>query len=105
MPESARAQRKFSIASIQKPPPKPAKRRCAVFRSDGRTIMVIASKQSSVRSIVPQEITVEKRLAVVEAELANGASRLAGSMKDEPEFAEVLRLGRAIRDADRPADD
>jgi hypothetical protein len=62
------------------------------------------------------QATVEERLAVVEAELAQLKQRLtgkagsttwldrvAGSMKDEPEFAEVLRLGRAIRDADRPS--
>jgi hypothetical protein len=28
-----------------------------------------------------------------------------GSMKDEPAFDEVLACGRAIRQADRPADD
>jgi len=62
--------------------------------------------------------SVEERLAVVEAELAelkqrlNGRTpsttwldRIAGSMRDEPEFAEVLRLGRAIRDADRPSEE
>jgi hypothetical protein len=67
---------------------------------------------------VMSQATVEERLAVVEAELAelkqrlNGRTasatwldRIAGSMKDEPEFAEVLRLGRAIRDADRPAEE
>ncbi len=64
------------------------------------------------------QATLEQRLALVEAELAalkqrlNGETasrtwleRMAGSMKDEPEFAEVLRLGRAIRDADRPAEE
>ena len=64
------------------------------------------------------QATVEERLAVAEAELAelkqrlNGRTayttwldRIAGSMKDEPEFAEVLRLGRAIRDVDRPAEE
>ncbi len=62
--------------------------------------------------------TVEERLAAVEAELAqlkhrlNGRTasstwldRIAGSMKDEPEFAEVLRLGREARDADRPPEE
>ncbi len=28
-----------------------------------------------------------------------------GSMKDEPAFGEVLALGRAIRQSDRPAED
>jgi len=31
--------------------------------------------------------------------------RVIGSMKDEPAFDEVLAYGRAIRQADRPADD
>jgi hypothetical protein len=31
--------------------------------------------------------------------------RVIGSMKDEPAFDEVLAHGRAIRQADRPADD
>jgi hypothetical protein len=31
--------------------------------------------------------------------------RVIGSMKDEPAFDEVLALGRAIRQADRPAED
>lgn len=31
--------------------------------------------------------------------------RLIGSMKDEPAFDEVLALGRAIRQADRPAEE
>ena len=31
--------------------------------------------------------------------------RVVGSMKDEPAFDEVLAYGRAIRQADRPAED
>jgi hypothetical protein len=31
--------------------------------------------------------------------------RVVGSMKDEPAFDEVLAHGRAIRQADRPAED
>ena len=31
--------------------------------------------------------------------------RVIGTMKDEPAFEEVLAYGRAIRQADRPADD
>ena len=56
---------------------------------------------------------VEERLAVLEAEVAalkrtvkpnpNWFDCVAGSMKDDPEFDEVLRLGREIRQADRPA--
>lgn len=28
--------------------------------------------------------------------------KIVGSMKDDPEFAEILKLGREIRQADRP---
>ena len=28
--------------------------------------------------------------------------RISGSFKDDPEFEEVIRLGREIREADRP---
>ena len=31
-------------------------------------------------------------------------SVVAGSFKDDPEFAEIVRLGREIRQADRPRD-
>jgi hypothetical protein len=36
---------------------------------------------------------------------ADWLNRVIGSMKDEPAFDGVLALGRAIRQADRPADD
>jgi hypothetical protein len=61
---------------------------------------------------------IEQRLAVVEAAVrelqrltASGAptpnwlERVAGSMKDEPAFEEVLEYGRAFRQADRPPED
>ncbi len=55
---------------------------------------------------------VEQRLAALERELAelkrgipaagkpDWRKQVAGSFKDEPEFDEVLRLGREIRQAD-----
>ncbi len=62
--------------------------------------------------------TLEKRMtaledAVLELQKAMKArnpapdwlDRVIGSMKDEPAFDEVLALGRAIRQADRPTDD
>lgn len=62
--------------------------------------------------------SIEERLAVVERELAelktrlpperepeNWIEKISGSMKDFPEFDEVLRLGREFRKADRPNDD
>ena len=58
---------------------------------------------------------VEERLALLEKEVAelkrtvrpreNWFDRVAGSMKDDPEFDEVLRLGREIRQAERPDED
>ena len=62
--------------------------------------------------------SIEERLALVERELAelktrlppepkseNWIEKISGSMKDFPEFDEVLRLGREMREADRPKDD
>ena len=65
--------------------------------------------------------TVEDRLSTLEREMAELRRRLAvasppslgtdwlnaiaGSMKDYPEFDEVLRLGRAVRESDRPEDE
>jgi hypothetical protein len=59
-------------------------------------------------------MTIEERLAVLEQDVAelkrraqpsdaaNWLTKVAGSMKDEPDFTEVLRLGREIRRADTP---
>lgn len=59
--------------------------------------------------------SIEQRVAILEREIAElkqritlaGASdtwleRVEGSFSDEPDFDEVLRLGREIRQADRP---
>lgn len=59
--------------------------------------------------------SVEERLAIVERELdelkrrlppksepKNWIEEISGSMKDFPEFDEVLRLGREFRQAQRP---
>ena len=60
--------------------------------------------------------TIEHRLEQVERELAELKSRvqtlaepkenwidaISGSFKDDPEFEEIVRLGKEIRDADRP---
>jgi hypothetical protein len=63
-------------------------------------------------------MTVEERLSALEKQVAELQQRLAalepraswldrltGSMKDFPEFEEVLRFGREIREADRPPDE
>ena len=62
-----------------------------------------------------QATTIEQRLAHVESDLARLKSQLAvlgskdnwidqitGSFNADPEFDEILRLGRQIRAADRP---
>ena len=60
-------------------------------------------------------MTVEERLTVLErgfAELKqnvtptkqNWIAKVSGSFKDDPEFGEILRLGREIRDAQGPDD-
>jgi hypothetical protein len=60
---------------------------------------------------------IEKRLEAVERELAalrdevkglkpspNWISTITGSFKDDPEFDEVLRLGKELRDAEQPVE-
>ena len=62
---------------------------------------------------MPEIKSLEERLAAVERELAeirgqlplktetkNWIEQISGSMKDFPEFDEVLRLGREIRQAE-----
>ena len=62
--------------------------------------------------------TVEQRLEQVEKELAdlkshvknlrpasNWIDAITGTFKDDPEFDEILRLGKEIRDADRPSEE
>jgi hypothetical protein len=64
---------------------------------------------------MPDLPNIENRLEKLEAELAelkrqNDAKKndwlsvVAGSFEDDPEFAEIARLGREIRQADRPQD-
>ncbi len=62
--------------------------------------------------------TVEQRLAALEREVAdlkqqlrgkraagNWIEQISGSMADFPEFEEVVRYGREVRNADRPKSD
>lgn len=62
--------------------------------------------------------TIEQRLANVEKELAelkgavktlkpdpNWISCISGTFGDDPEFDEMLRLGKEIRDAEQPPED
>ncbi|RUL86222.1 hypothetical protein [Tautonia sociabilis] len=62
---------------------------------------------------MPVDTPIEQRLAAVEAAVAELQRRLpptreswlelvVGSFKDEPAFEEVLALGRAFRESDRP---
>jgi hypothetical protein len=68
--------------------------------------------------LVANEPMIEQRLEAVERAVADLQRRLAagpapsdwleqisGSFKDEPAFAEVLQYGRAIREADKPAEE
>ena len=61
--------------------------------------------------------TIEKRLEDVERQLAalrgvvkslksdpNWISSIAGTFKDDPEFDEVLRLGKELRNAEPPVE-
>jgi hypothetical protein len=64
---------------------------------------------------MPDVPTLEKRVATLENELAeiklqiaaesrqSWFAHVAGSFKDEPDFDEVLRLGREVRQSDPPA--
>ena len=55
----------------------------------------------------PTEICkTENGLALVGIEpTADWIQRMSGSFRDDPVFAEMVRLGREFREADRPADD
>jgi hypothetical protein len=62
--------------------------------------------------------TLEQRVALLEREVeemrrqlprhestCEWLQRVSGSFKDDPEFEEIVRLGREFREADRPKDD
>ena len=62
--------------------------------------------------------TIESRLAKVERELAilkaqrgpysdksNWIEKISGSFKDDPDFLEIVRLGKEIRDAELPEEE
>ena len=54
--------------------------------------------------------TLEKDMAEVRRRLGDSTSmqewllRVSGRFKDDPEFDEIVRLGREMREADRPTD-
>lgn len=65
-----------------------------------------------------QASSIEQRLAHVEQDVTNLRSefnrvnarrnwvdQIVGSFHDDPEFREILRLGREIRQSDRPNED
>jgi hypothetical protein len=68
--------------------------------------------------MMSESTTIEQRLAQVEKEIADlrndikslkpsgkWIDAISGTFKDDPEFDEVLRLGKEIRDADKAADE
>jgi len=79
----------------------------------------LASRFGSHRiDIMSDQTPIERRLAALEREVSelkqrlnngnaqvNWIERITGSMADFPEFEDVIRFGREIREADRPAVD
>ena len=61
---------------------------------------------------MPQQISLEQRVAALKKQLEtrapsaddNWIEKISGTFKNDPEFAEILRLGAEIRRADRPED-
>ena len=82
---------------------------------DGESRRPMSDQEAS----MPVDEIIEQRLAAVETAIAEIQRRLegdpkpkrnwvevfTGSFKDEPDFAEVVEYGRAIRAADRPKED
>ncbi len=65
--------------------------------------------------IMATDVSIEQRLAAVEKELAalkarlengvpapKGVEAFIGTFKDDPEYEEIVRLGRQFREADQP---
>lgn len=65
---------------------------------------------------MPEQLSIEQRLAALEAEVAglkkrlaqvapdNWLDRMTGSLQGYPEFEEVVRLGAEFRRSQRPPD-
>jgi uncharacterized Zn finger protein len=53
-------------------------------------------------SALEKEVAELKRHVKPRESARNWVERISGSFKDDPEFEEVIRLGREIREADRP---
>ena len=74
------------------------------------------SKSAKMRLSMTPSVSLEDRLAAMEAAIAdlqkqlaeshgsNWIEQITGSFKDEPAFEEVLAYGRAIRQADRTSE-
>jgi len=86
---------------------------------DKTTEVMIAlqpSAQPWETSAMPAQQTIEERLAAIERALndlqqrlapspTNWVERISGSMKEFPEFEQVLEFGRQFRHADRPSEE
>lgn len=66
------------------------------------------------RNVVAEELSLEERVADLEKQVTllskevfkkrskpGWVRKIVGSMENDPDFAEILRLGREIREADR----
>jgi hypothetical protein len=59
-------------------------------------------------SVEDRLTTLETEFAIIRERITEGTdwiTRMSGSLKDYPEFDEVLRLGREVRERDRPEKD
>jgi ABC-type transporter Mla subunit MlaD len=69
----------------------------------------VAELRSHLNDLTALAAAVEGAVAELRKSLqtpaANWIEQLSGSMKDFPEFEEVVRLGREFREADRPPEE
>ena len=65
----------------------------------------MSSKLEERLTKVEQELELLKVKVCSESPKRGWISEMTGSFKDDPEFDEILRLGKELRDADRPEDE
>ena len=65
----------------------------------------MSSKLEERLTRVEQELELLKVKFGAETQKPGWISKITGSFKDDPEFDEILRLGKELRDADRSEDE